>query len=174
MGSATSEPKASAPKVGREDKPLWSDLDDFTQGYVACAFWLADPRPGSGEYQFDTELWDGLDLTTQLTIIRDCLKFQLDNNHLLQVAYLTSFYNKRPNEYSPNECAGHDFYLSRNGHGTGFCDRGNEPIWQQLDDATDAFGESSLEYLPVDDCESHRETGECNDDCDHEGVYVLM
>lgn len=153
------------------DKPVWSDLDEFTQGYVVCAFWQADPCPGSGEYVFDNALWDDLDLNDQLTIIRDCLKFQLDSNHLLQAAYLTKFYNKSPH-YEPAECAGHDFYLSRNGHGVGFRDRGNDPLWEKLHEAARNCGEAELHYWPdAPGCKHWEETGECDRDCAHGGSY---
>lgn len=153
---------------------LWSDLDNFTKGYVTCAYWLADPCPGSGEYWFDTELWEELDYQSQLGMIRDCLKFQLDNNHLLQVAYALPFYNRRVADYHPHECAGHDFYLSRNGHGTGFRDRGREDVWDALDKAAHEFGEGELYYWPdTPGCKHFEKTGECTSDCDHGGTYSL-
>lgn len=44
---------------------------------------------------------------------------------------------------------GHDFWLSRNGHGAGFFDRGNEDVWDELQDAAKKFKEVDL-YLGDD------------------------
>ena len=46
--------------------------------------------------------------------------------------------------------AGHDFWLTRNGHGAGFWDRGLGEAGKKLTDAAHAFGECNL-YLGDDD-----------------------
>jgi hypothetical protein len=45
--------------------------------------------------------------------------------------------------------AGHDFFLTRNGHGAGFWDRGLGAIGDRLTDAAHAYGESDL-YVTSD------------------------
>jgi hypothetical protein len=40
--------------------------------------------------------------------------------------------------------AGHDFWLTRNGHGTGFWDRGNAAIGERLADAARVYGECDV------------------------------
>lgn len=39
---------------------------------------------------------------------------------------------------------GHDFWLTRNGHGAGFWDRGLGPLGQRLTDAAKVYGEANL------------------------------
>jgi hypothetical protein len=46
--------------------------------------------------------------------------------------------------------AGHDFWLSRNGHGTGFWDRGFGAVGDSLDAHAETFGTFDL-YLGDDD-----------------------
>jgi hypothetical protein len=47
--------------------------------------------------------------------------------------------------YSAAECAGHDFYYSRNEHGTGFWDRDTGKIGERLTAVAHTFGE----HIPV-------------------------
>ena len=49
-------------------------------------------------------------------------------------------------EYDAFECAGHDFWLTRNGHGAGFWDRGLGELGQRLTDASKVYGGIDL-YL---------------------------
>lgn len=42
-------------------------------------------------------------------------------------------------EYSASECAGTDFWFSRNHHGAGFSDRGNAPVFRELQDAASVY-----------------------------------
>ncbi len=51
--------------------------------------------------------------------------------------------------YSATECAGHDFYLTRNGHGTGFWDRDAGAVGEQLSAAARRHGE----HLPIADAD---------------------
>lgn len=46
--------------------------------------------------------------------------------------------------YSAAECAGTDFWLSRNGHGAGYSDRGDEPTFRRLQDAARVYGEQHV------------------------------
>jgi hypothetical protein len=42
-------------------------------------------------------------------------------------------------EYSASECAGSDFWLSRNGHGAGFSDRGDDEVFAILQRAASVY-----------------------------------
>lgn len=44
-----------------------------------------------------------------------------------------------------DEQHGHDFWLTRNGHGAGFCARGYGPVGETLSEAARAFRETDLE-----------------------------
>ena len=46
-------------------------------------------------------------------------------------------------EWKPIERAGHDFALTRNGHGTGFWDRGLGTLGDLLTERAKAFGEQN-------------------------------
>jgi NAD/NADP transhydrogenase alpha subunit len=61
----------------------------------------------------------------------DCQQFQADNAELLaQVGTIKQH--------------GHDFWLTRNGHGAGFWDRGYGEIGRKLTDAAHAWGSSDI------------------------------
>ena len=117
-------------------------LDKFTQAYIECALWSSsDTDPGTGkmvdldsEYSID----DIPDHDLQL-MIDDCLQFQNEN-------YETMLELPEPAnpEYNSIEYCGHDFWLSRNGHGTGFFDRGYEDLGNKLQSAAESFGEVNL------------------------------
>jgi hypothetical protein len=47
-------------------------------------------------------------------------------------------------EWSADEQNGHDFWLTRNGHGAGFWDRGYGELGRQLTDAAHAYGTFDL------------------------------
>ncbi len=88
-------------------------LDAFTQGYVTAMFWTdgdqvdadEDGRNG-GRVSFAELAPDSL-----ARIIAECAEWQDANAALLQLAY--------DQDYS-EERAGHDYWLTRNGHGAGF------------------------------------------------------
>ena len=155
-------------------RTTYRDLDSFTQAYVMCAFWTAEPRPSSGDYaeQFEPGQWDDLSEDDQARVISDCESFQTENAKALNIAYNhRSFYPSQRGDWDGESRAGHDFYLSRNGFGAGFQDRGDHFIWDMLAEAARKVGESQLNYWA--DCERHRETGKCGRDCDHDGEFSL-
>lgn len=103
-------------------------LDEFTQAYITAALW-------SSTDQHDTPLdsnYDESDITdeTIAKIVEDCKNFQAK-------ADLTDY---------PNENAGHDFWLTRNGHGAGFWenDFGTPESCEQLTKLSKEFGEVDL------------------------------
>ena len=69
-------------------------------------------------------------------IISDCAKLQSENETP----------NYGGGEWTNEERAGHDFWLTRNGHGVGFWDRDelDEATQTRLTDASEAFGECTL------------------------------
>jgi len=66
----------------------------------------------------------------------DCAAFERDNATLLSDAY--AYY-----DYIAEQ-AGHDFWLTRNGHGAGFWDRGLGNIGDKLTDSAHQFGPAVL------------------------------
>lgn len=112
--------------------PKFNSLPSFVQGYLTAAFWTESNE------MYDREEWDSeeaqddiregrvggtipkdagyADITeeTLADIKADCEAFQSYAADLLEKAY--------EGDYS-EEQAGHDYWLTRNGHGTGFWDR---------------------------------------------------
>jgi hypothetical protein len=115
--------------------PPGHNLDAFTVGYLECAEWLARcywNRDGSERN--DSDLTDeersrcrGFTRKAIAEAKADCKAFQKANRGDLATYYEISNRDKSH--------AGHDFFLSRNGHGAGFFDRGSDPVFHRLQDA---------------------------------------
>ena len=106
-------------------KSAIANLDAFTRAYIECALWTSeeqlkeDAAEHEAEYE-PAEKWDvnihAIHPNAIAEIMADCATFQNDSEtqELLEKAY--------EGDYSA-ESAGHDFWLTRNGHGAGFWDR---------------------------------------------------
>ena len=104
-------------------------MDDFTAAYIECLAWLATDENGE-----PCDHWlDASELTeAQLEEIeRDCEDFQEANAELLEQA-------------GSAEQNGHDFALTRNGHGAGFWDRGYGEVGEKLSEACKPYGTQAL------------------------------
>lgn len=121
-------------------------LDDFTTGYIDAMLWAeTDNSDESGGEPLD-ENYDACDIAEESLqeIIEDCKKFQEENaEDLLEVDCWFGGPDSYGNTYySSDECAGHDFWLTRNGHGTGFWDRNyDEEVRDRLTSSSKKFGE---------------------------------
>lgn len=104
------------------------DLDEFTQGYMEAMEWLLDES-------VDRDKLRGFTRQAIKSAKADCADFQRFNKLKLEEYENLSGRSK--------SYAGHDFYLSRNGHGTGFFDRGNEPVFQELQGAAKVYGSTN-------------------------------
>jgi hypothetical protein len=104
---------------------VFNALDAFTQGYVTAMFWTE-------EDELDGAAFEDLDPESLQTIITDCQLFQRFNHADLDA------YEAAGRDL---EHAGHDFWLTRNGHGTGFWDRGMGELGGRLADAAGLYGE---------------------------------
>lgn len=121
-----------------------SDLDEFTRGYVECALWLMTDEEGNSCDDFDGEISD----YAYEDILRDCQDFQSANAALLQsYVEMGRVFECFPFA-APLSHAGHDFFLSRNGHGTGFWDRGMGSVGDALHKAAEVYGDQGL-YIDV-------------------------
>ena len=112
-------------------------LDKFTEAYLECALWAStDPeteRPLDRDYTVED-----IDPESLSEMILDCRQFQEQNNDDLKEAA-----NLR---YDAEAYAGHDFWLTRNGHGAGFWDRGLGKVGQRLTETCKAWG--SVDLMP--------------------------
>ena len=105
------------------------NLDAFTKGYLEAAEWLLPE-------DVDRNTITGFHPDTIAKAKADCEKFMRDNRADL-VRYFEI--SERPKSH-----AGHDFWLSRVGAGTGFWDRGKDPVFQKLEAAAKTFPEVSI------------------------------
>ena len=119
----------------------------FVDSFVECIIWTDEDSIKEGMSD-NGEDPDTLELTRENfqaasleEIISECRDFVVANWGDLQ-------------EYSKTgrtaDFAGHDFCLSRNGHGTGFWDRGVGDLGDRLHEAAKVYGSASL-YLGDDD-----------------------
>lgn len=111
--------------------PGLPDLDDFTIAYIECALWST--------FEEDENLgFDNLHPDTLSAIKADCLWFQEENAEDITDA------NYNHARWSDDEMAGHDFWLTRNGHGAGYWDGELGDTGDRLTEASRRFGEVCL------------------------------
>lgn len=106
---------------------LWRTLDKFTQGYVSAAMWLLTDEDGS---PLDYLGLHDIAPETIASAVEDCRAFQ--ETYAAQLANAGDDFRN-----------GADFWLTRNGHGAGFWDRGYETsVDEALTEGAHAYGES--------------------------------
>jgi len=107
-------------------------MDLFTNAYIEAALWSSlDESDDSGGHPLDDNYGpDDIAEETLARIFDDCKAFQRD--HADDIG-------------GELERAGHDFWLTRNGHGAGFWDGDwDDDIGQRLTDASDVYGSVDL------------------------------
>jgi hypothetical protein len=106
-------------------------LDGFTVGYIMAMFWTSEaPGVTTEEWQTTEDHNEGsipgdvgfADLAPDALakIVKECAAFQLRYLADLAICYTGFHHNGLPYDEAS---AGHDFWLTRNGHGAGFWDR---------------------------------------------------
>ncbi len=107
-------------------------IDEFTSAYVECALWSSADENG--------EKMEEHDVSEELSSVfeADCKDFQTAN-----VALLNEAYSHPDVDYDASR-AGHDFWLTRNRHGTGFWDRGLGDVGDRLTAAAHPHGDCAL------------------------------
>ena len=110
-------------------------MDSFLQGYVECALWCSDDDNGEPlDHNYGV---DDIDPATLARMEVDCRDFQQSQEKLLDEAQtILALYD--------NAHAGHDFWLSRNGHGAGYFDRGFGEVGDKLQAAARIYGSVNL------------------------------
>lgn len=100
-----------------------STFRDFFNGYLTCALWSStDNADESGGEPLDRNYGpEDIAFGSLLSMARECWAFLRDNEELL-ARYAEELPER--GEWTQDERAGHDFWLTRNGHGAGFWDRG--------------------------------------------------
>jgi hypothetical protein len=105
-------------------------MDSFLQGYTECALWCSDDD--NGEPLDRNYSPTDIDSATLTKMEADCNDFQQSQAELLEQSGLDDAH------------AGHDFWLSRCGHGSGFFDRGLGEVGDKLQAAARVYGEVNL------------------------------
>lgn len=128
-------------------KTLTTEQRAFVTSYLDCALWTCnedDDTPYNESHGIDDFARSAL-----MSAITDCLTFIADNRADLESRCLLSMATWQPGgaAYKTAEQAGHDFWLTRNGHGCGFWSR--PEVWGEeqaarLTSASVAFGESDV------------------------------
>lgn len=116
-------------------------FDKFTLAYIECALWSTNDESNEQGGDPLDENYGPEDIAAETleTMLTDCKRFQKENaddiaNGKDHLAYTQN-----------NVYAGHDFWLTRNGHGCGFWDGDwKEPAGERLTKASEAFGEVDL------------------------------
>ena len=125
--------------------------EDFMRGYVEAMLWANTfiERPGE-EGEFDNVIywfqcpgrwWE--DTPVDLT---DAAAFWEAFGYVL----LSLDFGKRSENWPSAELAGHDFALTRNGHGVGFWDRGLGEMGDMLTEECKPYGEHRV-IIDVDE-----------------------
>jgi hypothetical protein len=126
-------------------------LNEFTLAYIECMLWSSnDESDESGGQPLDSNysIEDIADEAMR-TIMADCAAFQGSSAYLAaEQASEAAVYRTHTRDgeyYSVAAQAGHDFWLTRNGHGTGFWDDGrwHEPHGTAMDELAKSFREAN-------------------------------
>ena len=107
-------------------------MDPFTTAYIEAALWssMDESDEQGGEPLDDNYGPDDIAEEALASILDDCKAFQRDHADAIG---------------DELEQAGHDFWLTRNGHGAGFWDGDWEDnIGQRLTEASDVYGSVDL------------------------------
>lgn len=105
----------------------------FVDGYIACALWSTnDESDESGGNPIDDN-YSEADIAPSA---REALRADCDAFYAANAADIS--------RVADDSQAGHDFWLTRNGHGAGFWDRGLGALGERLTKASKAFGEVNL------------------------------
>ena len=113
--------------------------DAFLSAYITAALWSStyetpdrDDNPmDDGEHELAPATLDAM--------LSDCAQFLA----YCEETGLDPFPDYGRADYSNAELSAHDFWLTRNGHGAGYWDRGLE-TGDALSDAADTFGSADL------------------------------
>lgn len=109
-------------------------IDAFTAAYIVAALWSStdNATPDGGEPMDANYSVDDIAPDSLAKMIADCAAFQAAHANLLAHA-------------GSAEQNGHDFWLTRNGHGAGFWDRGYpDPVGDALSEAARLCGSADL------------------------------
>ena len=107
--------------------------EGMVAAYIATALWSSLDDDGAPlDAQYGVEDFDPEAL---LMLAEDCVEFLSES--------LTEIGPELLDHWALADLA-YDFWLTRNGHGTGFWDRTDQPHWETLDRIARKFGEQDV------------------------------
>lgn len=119
------------------------NIEQFFDAYIECALWSSTgcDEDGNNCFPLDDEYGpDDIAPDALASMREDCADF-IESN----AADLALYDKARGNEeWSSSALAGHDFWLTRNGHGAGFWDRGLGALGDRLSAAAKVYGSCDL------------------------------
>lgn len=95
------------------------NLDEMHRAYMGAALWSSTDDDGNP--LDDGRDWTDIDEQSRDAMLQDCKTFAEQNAAMLE-AFMLALPERE--DCSKSEQVGHDFWLTRNGHGAGFWDRG--------------------------------------------------
>lgn len=123
-------------------------MDEFTEAYLRAALWSStdETNPEGGGEPLDKNYgFDDIDAETLVEMAVDCREFQAMVKTFPRTIRDANVASQTAQEYSCHARAGHDFWLTRNGHGAGFWDGDwKEPAATFLTEASQEFGEFNI------------------------------
>lgn len=136
---------SETPEAVFNDKVLslsGADIDDIVEGYLDCQLWagLDMDRGDNGNNPPLDENYDRGDISPEyVEKVREEL-LGVVTHHPLAVRMYLAHRRIDPSEGSASTYFGHDFYLTREGHGAGFWDRGLGDLGDYLTKIAEAYG----------------------------------
>lgn len=138
------------------DRPEFHKLPQFVQGYIEAAFWLAPDGSCEGDDDFRDKGFADMPDETVRKILEECEAFRNANAEAIDALIADGGPKDEdgvPKDHYDERKAGRDFWLTRNGHGVGYWDRGFDgeagEIAERLSEAAEAAGATDL-YLGDD------------------------
>jgi len=117
----------------------------FLAGYFEAAEWLW-PDPAECEEGFSRNKVRGWSRSAQRAIAADCRDFfRAEYRDLARYVGLRCRRGADPSDMW--RAAGTDFYLSREGHGAGYFDRGDDSVSDRLQESAQGQGAAGSPYL---------------------------
>lgn len=115
--------------------------DDFLRGYLEAALWTGtdESDDSGGRPLLDTFEISDVTLESLEKALAECRAFQEENEADLY-AFREAF-PKSPDGNSSDSFAGHNFWLTRCGHGAGFWDLHLGDVGERLSEASHGAGE---------------------------------
>ena len=132
--------------LSEDVQALFDAAPEFTKAYIVCALWcgVCPLAEDSIDSDYDKNP-DDLALETIEKMIADCYSFWQQHGKMIEEADEKDACKLSGDGSGVESHAGHDFWLTRCGHGAGFWDGDwDEPYGQELTKAAKAYGNVDL------------------------------